>query len=419
MHQHNDRKAGAAPGLITAALLLVGLAGSALAQEQLQALGASDFAAAELVRLPAEKGLMPGVSRDAVDFSYALDSSYAHNGELSLGAAPSAFEAQSREYFVDVDAAALAEGVTIYTTAPGALVRIHPRSDNKASTTVDPAGLTVSLGGVTYGASEGFDRLVSVEQLKATGVPFAEGTAAFRLSPAVGPGAITLSAPAFKSQGVYTVHVFDQASSIALKLGAERGDYLHGDSLRVEASFGGASVALGEVEGFVTSPGGRAWPLALTVDRDRVRGTLALDAAVSPGQGLWEVHLAVRGASGGLDVVRSVRTAFAAHLPTAKLSGEVERLRGAGLALSFGVDVGTPGRYEVRGVLYGTDAAGDLAPMALGHAADWLDASGDLVLRFPVTKGFRAPFEVRDLRLLDQGRMGVLHRQAVALRIGR
>lgn len=409
-------------GTTMSLLLFLGLAGLAGAQTQLQALGASDFAASDLVRLPTEKGLMPGVSKDAVDFAYALDASYAHDGDLQLDAAPSAFVARSREYFVDVPAASLASGVTIYTTAPGALVRINPRAGEKAGAAIDGGGLTVKdAAGMEYRAADGFDRLVSAEQLKATGVPFAEGTLAFRLSPAVGVGAITLTAPGLKAAGDYTVHVFDQASPIALKLGADRGDYLHGDHLRVEASFEGAPVKLGDVEGFVTSPAGRAWPLELSADGATVLGSLPLDAAAAPGAGLWEVHLAVRGISDGLDVVRSVRTAFAAHLPTAKLDGRVERVRGGGggVALRFGVEVGTPGRFEVRGVLYGTDASGDLAPMALGHAADWLDASGSLVLRFPAVKGFRGPFELRDLRLLDQGRMGVLHRQATALRVDR
>ncbi|MEO1082975.1 MAG: DUF4785 domain-containing protein, partial [Acidobacteriota bacterium] len=337
-------------------------------------------------------------------------------------AAPRAFEAESREYFVDVDAAALAKGITVYATAPGALVRINPRVGQKASTLVDPAGLTITTAdGVTYAAGEAFDRLVSAEQLKATGVPFAEGTVAVRLSAAVGVGAIQLAAPGLGGGGAYTVHVFDRLSPIALTLGAERADYLHGDALRVEASFvgAGADFELGEVEGFVTAPGGQAWPLNLQADGAVLRGTLPLDASAASGDGLWEVHVATRGVSQGLDVVRSVRTAFAAHLPTAKLDGTVQRVRGQGLALRFGVQVGTAGRYEVRGALYGTTADGELAPMALGHAANWLDADGALVLSFPPVKGFRAPYEVRDLRLLDQGRMGVLHRQAVALRLDR
>lgn len=403
---------------ILAVFLLAGLAASLQAQS-LAPLGASDLAATELVRLPADKGLVPGVSRDAVDFSYALDATYSWNGEGSLEA-PQPFVAESREYFVDVDASALNAGVTVYTTAPGALLRINPVAGEKTSAVIDVNGLTVKgPAGIEYGAGEAFERIVSAEQLKATGVPFAEGTVAFRLAPAVGAGALTIAAPGLETDGRFTLHVFDRQSPIALEMGADRLDYLHGDRLTVRASFAGGAVELAEVEGFVTSPAGQAWPLDVASENGGLVGSLSLDALGATAPGLWEVHLAARGMVDGLEVVRSVRTSFAAHLPTARLAG-VERVKVEnGLALRFGVEVGTPGRYEVRGVLYGTNGAGELAPMAIGHAADWLDATGALVLGFPAVDGFSAPYELRDLRLLDQGRMGVLHRQERALRLGR
>lgn len=406
---------------ILAVSLLLGLGLSAHAQDlHLLAPAASDLAAGELVRLPADKGLVPDVSRDAVDFSYAIDKSFAFNGDATL-AAPQPFVASSREYFVDVDAAELSRGVTVYTTAPGALLRINPAAGEKASTVVDPAGLIATgPGGVVFTAAEAFERIVSAEQLAEAGAPFADGTVAFRLSPAVGAGAITIALPAVKSSGRYTVHVFDRLSPVALELGADRLDYLHGDRLSVRAAFAGAAVDLGEVEGFVTSPADRAWPLEIDATDGALLASLPLDASGAHAPGLWEVHLAARGTVDGLEVVRSVRTSFAAHLPTARLDGRVERVKvREGLALRFGVELGTPGRYEVRGMLYGTDASGQLAPMAVGHAADWLDASGALTLAFPAAPGFSAPYELRDLRLLDQGRMGVLHRQDRALRLGR
>ena len=427
-----------------AVLLLLSLVVPAQAQD-IHFLEAADgdLVATELVRLPAEKGLIPGVSRDAVDFSYAIDKNYAFNGDAAMTASQP-FNASSREYFVDVDATELVNGVTIYTTAPGALLRINPVNKGTvvidpsgATTTVDPAGasspaqkaggsydptglVATGPGGVVFSAAEAFERIVSAEQLAEAGVPFADGTIAVRLSPAVGAGAITIAMPALKSDARYTVHVFDRLSPIALELGADRLDYLHGDQLNVRASFAGADVALGSVEGFITSPAGQAWPLNVAVENGALVGSLSLDAAGAVAPGLWEVHLAARGTADGLEVVRSVRTSFAAHLPTARLDGRVERVKMRdGLALRFGVEVGTPGRFEVRGVLYGTDASGQLAPMAIGHVADWLDASGALTLSFPSVEGFRGPYELRDLRLLDQSRMGVLHRQDRALQLRR
>jgi len=55
--------------------------------------------------------------------------------------------------------------------------------------------------------------------------------------------------------------------------------------------------------------------------------------------------------------------------------------------------------------------------VAVRQAANASSRTGALELALPrdVLNGLTAPFEVRDLRLDDQGRMGVLHRQARGL----
>ncbi|NJL29969.1 MAG: DUF4785 domain-containing protein, partial [Thermoanaerobaculia bacterium] len=74
----------------------------------------------------------------------------------------------------------------------------------------------------------------------------------------------------------------------------------------------------------------------------------------------------------------------------------------------------------VSGLLYGTDAEGQLRPMAEAQSAAWLEpgsAKLDLVIDRSAVTGatLKAPFELRGLRLVDQSRMGVLHQQAQAL----
>ena len=82
------------------------------------------------------------------------------------------------------------------------------------------------------------------------------------------------------------------------------------------------------------------------------------------------------------------------------------------------------GRYEARGVLYATAADGTLRPAGIAHSAAWLEAgTGSVELAFgrEVLDGSElgTPFEVRDLRLIDQVSMGLLHRQERALEIAR
>ncbi len=95
-----------------------------------------------------------------------------------------------------------------------------------------------------------------------------------------------------------------------------------------------------------------------------------------------------------------------------------------GLITELAMDVAEAGRYEVRGILFGTDDRGQLKPLAVGNTADWLEpGQSALAMTFDrsviTESGLRAPFVVKDLRLIHQNRMSLLHRQETAFRITR
>ncbi len=405
--------------------LLVALASVAGAaprpvETRLLPMGAADLAARQLVALDAATAALPGVAREAVSFTQALRAGQA------LEAAPAPFTTRSREAFVEVSAATLRAGAAIFTTRENALVRLHAaaselRRGRGAELSLDPQRLIVRRDGVDYGAGRGMSLLVDAEQLATADAPFAEGTTAFRLLPELGAGRFELLAPDVRDDGRYVIHVFEPQSDVVLALGTGRADHLHGETLRVEAVLEGRGTLVERAQAFVASPGGRTFALPLERDGARLRGSLVLDALAAPGAGLWEVHLRVEGRASDLHVVRTARTAFACSLPSARLSGDATVTRGdAGWQIALGVEAGAAGRYDVRGVLYGTDAAGQSRPLALSQSAAWLEAGrGALALGFDAglveKSGLVAPFELRDLRLMDQGRMGLLHRQQHAL----
>jgi hypothetical protein len=380
---------------------------------------AGDLAARAAVAVDAALASRPDVPRDAVAFTQSL------RGDQALEAA-APFVARSREWFVEVSASELRAGVAVFTTRPEALVRVHAaarelRAGRGAELALDPQRLIVRREGVEHGAGSGMSLLVDAEQLAAAGAPFVEGTSAFRLKAELGAGRFELAVPDLRDDGRYVVHVFEPRSEAVLSLGTGRADHLHGETLRVEASLAGRAATVERAQGFVVAPGGRVFPLSFAPDGARLRGSLVLDALAAPGAGLWEVHLRVEGQADGLRVQRSARTAFACSLPTARLTGEAGVTAGAsGLRLTLGIDAGSAGRYDVRGVLYGRDAAGQPRPLALAQSAAWLEPGrGELALEIDAAllakSGLSAPYELRDLRLTDQGRMGLLHRQKIAL----
>ncbi len=378
-----------------------------------------DLVPSAVVAAPAQRGL--ATSEDApVQFSWPLAA------EADLAPRQAAFQAESREHWLRFTGAELARGVPVATTAPGALVRLNPAAANTAAAKIEPASLRLrDAAGSEHGVAA-FDQIATAEQLAAAGASFPAGTLALRLRPEVGAGRLTLTWAAGSQDpaGVYVLHVFDRESPAALTLAADRPAYLDGEALTVHLALqaGAERLAVAEASAFVTSPAGRAWPLAVSADgKGGLVGRLTIDAREPFAPGLWEVEVQASGSLGGLPVLRNARTAFAATLPTARLSGAAQAVADdaakSGVAVRFGVEVASAGRYEVRGVLYGTDPSGNLRPMAAAASASRLEAgAATLELRFEASAlaggALQAPFEVRQLELRDQGRLALLEQRA-------
>ncbi len=382
---------------------------------------ASDLVATTLVA-PTDAGASLAPAREPVSFAWPLDPA------APLAAPTRPAPTVSRGYWLEVSAAELARGVAIDTVAPGALVRVNPvkGADWHAQVAIDPQNLVVEKGGESLASGVAMELLVGAEEMARAGFPFPEGTSAFRLRQELGAGRFVLRAPELTAGGRFLVHVEEPQSSVVFSLRPRRNEHLHGERLELDLKLnaGGEGLALAESAAFVTSPAGRRFPLALIAQGDgSYRASLVLDGREPLVPGLWEAHAAVAGRVGAATARRQARAAFTVALPTARLVGNADVFSAdlaAGFNARFGVETAAPGRYEVRGVLYGTAAGGERRPVAIGHAAAWLEAGqGAITLELPAkalaAAGLGAPWELRDLRLLDQGRMALLHRQERAV----
>src|SRR5690606_32512403 len=198
-------------------------------------------------------------------------------------------------------------------------------------------------------------------------------------------------------------------SAVALRVENPARAYRTGDrvSLRTDLGNDAGRARLDEIGGMLVAPDGRDFPLRVGRTRDGVRLDVVLPEHASSVPGLWEAHVLAGGEAAGAPVLGDAKVAFEVAAPTARLRGRYTvRSDAAGqLMFELPVEVGSPGRYEVRAVLYGTDARGELAPVAVGHAADWLGrGAGALTLVFPreVVGNASAPYELRQLGLNDQ-----------------
>jgi hypothetical protein len=393
------------------------LAAGATAAPRLLPAQAGDLAPNTL-SAPAAKAT-PDIERQPVAMSWAA--------EGAIVTAPGAFVGQSREYYREVSGDELAAGIDIHTTSPRALVRLQPVGASAAKAApIDPQGLIISdAAGRAYANASGMEMMASAEQVRQAGLGFGAGTSAFRVNPSLGAGTLKLRAASASGGQRYLVNVVEPDSPYALTLQTDAPAYLHGQVLSITpdlVELEGTRASrrpLSKLSGLVTSPAGRQFPVTFKQGRTgRLQGQLTLVGGEATMPGLWEVHAAGQAQLGGRTVERSLRVAFAVAAPVARFNGEVTPAHAPGsVGLRFGVDAAAAGRYEVRGLLYGM-VSGTLQPVAVAHSAQWLEAGrGGIVLSFrpELLAGASGPFELRDLQLIDQGRMGVLQRQQRAV----
>ena len=364
--------------------------------------GSRDQSPSRLVSAPAPAGEF---ERKPVSFAWALDPW----AELE---APAPFVAESREYWALAEAAEMQAGLSIDTTAPGALIRVSPAAGSDA---VEPGQLRMLRNGKAIAAPESFARRANAAQLKAAGMEVPDGSAIVQLAPEQGKGRFQVQMA--QAKGRYLVHVFEPNSEYVLKAQAGRRSVLAGDTLEVSAEMGrGASkLAAGQVGGSLISPSGRSYDLAFRNGKAQIE--VPDEAGTLPG--LWEVHLSAGSFDQGASIQRDARTAVEVTRPTARLGGGY-RFDAAAMRFDLPVQVAAPGRYELRGTLYATGPDGVPRPVAQAHAANWFEAGQkQLSLAFGrgnVPSGFGAPYELRFVELKDQARMGTLETRELAVR---
>lgn len=342
--------------------------------------------------------------------------SWALDPDSALDARPQPFVQQSREYWIDASADQLQQGLNLSTSAAGAVIRMSPHANSLA--VIDASTLMIRANGRSHSGSEAIRRLADDDALHAAGMDVPQGSVVFRLSDSLGAGAVQLVAP--NASGNWLVHVFEPASTIVMTLAAERDTVLAGQELRVRASIkGGAN--LDRLSGLLSSARGQTQNFSFVRQPDGSwLGRVKPNAASAGGFGLWEIHAFGHASNGKFSVPRDARTALAVSRASARLDGSVSRLaqigKDGGLTLRVGLQAASASRYQLAAVLYGTNAHGQQVPVAAAHSANWLDVgTGAIDLAFDSTSfsasGIGAPWELRDLRLINQADMSLLERR--------
>ncbi len=342
----------------------------------------------------------------------------AHDAQLQP--LPQPFARSSREYYRDVSASELQQGLRLPLTAPGAIIRVSP--GDSVIGKLDPSGVRLQVGTQSLTANAASSQVADAADMHAAGMDVPAASLVMRLKPEIGTGVATLRVAA--ANGRYVVHVFEPESPFTLTAKADRDDLLLGNALHVRVVLQDAdrTLPLSTVGGLLRAPDGSSTPLSFRRQSD---GSFTVDVvprSIPTTPGLWEVHSFTRGVDdAGNQIRRDTTTVFAAALPDARLSGLASTARAAdnGIDITLGVTAQAASRYAVSAVLYGRGAAGVMVPAAFAQSAALLPpGAGQLKLHYDQTslQGVGAPYELRDLRLQDQPAIGLLERRAMALR---
>ena len=361
-------------------------------------------------------------NHEPVSFSWPLQADH----PLRLDDRP--FTKISREYWERVTASELEKGVSIDVVTPGSVIRVNPVPGTVPAgvPALEPSQLEITTrSDQLMDATSATETLAREADLERADIRFPKGTLALRLKPELGSGRFRLKAHGIQAQAGarYLVSVLEPRSPVVLAVTTSSQTFLPGSMVRSKILLqdGSRPILIETARGRVVAPDGREAELRINPLGDgSLSASLPLHRLEAGAAGMWEIKVSVVGTVDGQTVRRDLRTAFAFSLPTARLTGDtgvqLPDSTTSGLTIRFPVEVAAEGRYEVRGILYGTDAHGKLAPMGAADTAAWLpDGVGNLTLRFAPgvihQPAFHSPYEVRDLRLMDQSRMGVLFRQ--------
>lgn len=375
-------------------LVLAPLAASAAAPTQRLAPPAEhDLAAAAVVTSRIASTAPPG---GPVSFTWPID-----QASDDLVARPAPHSATTTGHAQTVDAAALRRGVPLAISSPGAFFKVSPAARDLRIITPDGHTLRPGAG------------------LR----PIGSDPLAFTLDPAAGTGLFTLRAEA---DAPIHIDVLERGSEFVLLVQAARDVVFVGEQIHLEARLlhRGRPVPVERLHARLVAPNGHT--LTRSLARQRDGGYVAtLPVQGEPDARPWSIEVELDATVAGRTVRRTATTAVAVSAPTARLTGTaVVTHPGEGVRAEFALDVASDSRYALSAVLHGHNREGQLQPIAVSQSAAALTPGRrNLALEFDARliadSGLRAPFELHDLRLVDQGRMFVLHRQARALALDR
>ena len=366
---------------------------------------------AQAFTLPNQSTLKPydcltcaNLSHDNLSLSWPIDDSTLGHQTLH--------EQASRKYQTLVTLKQLANGVAIYTEAPGALIRISPTKPNK---NVKPEFQIKAINGSKtslMGASSLFSK---EEGLKETA--FADNTLAVaKLKKELGSGKFIISAKANASNQAdentnFIIQIYDSNSASELNIATDKANYIYGEELTATIrlrSKNNLDYSIDTIAVTLLDPDGKKIVLdPVPLDKNTYQAKYTLLSEKNAKGENWHIETRVSGSVGKRTISRHTHTAFSYIIPSAAVK-EIAKISKDSMDFSATIEVATDSRYALQTVLYGTDSNGKLHPMQTVQTAAWLPV-GLNKLKFSfdsnLKSDYKAPYYLGYIHLTDFGQL--------------
>ncbi len=345
-------------------------------------------------------------ANDYLHFSFPIEQTNKLN-------ASKAFNALSNEYRMEVSGAQLNKGVVLNSTQSNIAVMISSAKGEVGQSAQLDTGL-LQLTHPDNAAASLVKTRASADQLAQVGM-FAN-TVALTTNANADFGALTLKTEQALTKGDrYIVQVKEKNSPYNLSVSIPTQSYTEDDKVIARGAMlnGGDAFKAGKTTAQLVAPNGEVSQVSVTVNGTELEFAAAEQAnIVSPINGLYELRVQSVASDNGMTIPRNAKVAFALSRDTAQLN-TVSMSDKMGLSASVRLLAKEAGRFEVRGVLYGTNSRGQLVPVMESHAAQNTSAGADSIkLPFDAAilakAGVKAPYELRDVRLFDQKQLGLV-----------
>lgn len=333
-------------------------------------------------------------NRQAVSFSYKLEA------ETALDFNNKPFVGNSRQYWLDSTGNKLLQGIQLPVTGGDTIIRISPLSNNKS------VQLTASMIQIqNNGKDANIQVFADSADLKATGAAFSDNSIALKVQSQ--PGSLNLKLDNFDGNTPFVIHVFEPKSTYVLSLAATKATFNANQEININTQMLAADKSIqSSLQGYINRPDGSVLGELKFNQNKNGSYSAKLPAIGAQGlaQGLWEVHVFAKSNDKGIEIMRDVQTSFAVNLNTAEFNNTLKMSTNN---IEVGINVGLEGRYEVRGVLMGTNKAGKMQPIAMTMTADWLTAGQKSIAlkldsKLIAESGLTAPFSLKNVQLTNQ-----------------